>query len=78
MEPDGQCPVCGLVEVHEPGCSPLRARVFRARAERDHALAALGEVYQPRLRTLHDEYARRRDAIWARYQARVEELKAAA
>lgn len=75
---DGQCPVCGLVETHAPACSPLKARIFWIRMDRDHELAALAEVYVPRQRLLHDEYAAKCAAVWERYRQRIFELRASA
>lgn len=73
---DGECQECGVVEAHAPDCQ--RAILFWARQDREHKLAALAELYHPRMRALHAEYAAKRDAIWREYDARVASLRAAA
>lgn len=63
-----------------PDADPLEQspELTALRAERDRALAALGEVYHPRMRAMYDELQQKRAAIWQRYDDGVAELKAAA
>jgi hypothetical protein len=56
----------------------VKARLLWIRQQRDHDLAALAETYHPRMRATYDEYAAKREAVWAEYDRKAAELRQAA
>lgn len=77
--PDSQvCSECGYLNTHAASCTSVRARVFWLTAARDLELDELDDWYRPQLTVLREEWREARERVYAAFDRKARELKAAA